>query len=92
MFSFLRTIYFGRKMMEIVLIIVFGYIILSMILGIGCAIRLSIIKKSKKTKKNVPILEEDFIREDMRLFFSCIWIFVFIKLIIDSATKSIGGE
>ena len=78
--------------MEIVLIIVFGYIILSMILGIGCAIRLSIIKKSKKTKKNVPILEEDFIREDMCLFFSCIWIFVFIKLIIDSATKSMGGE
>ena len=78
--------------MEIVLIIVLGYIVLSMILGIGCAIRLSIIKKSKKTKKNVPILEEDFIREDMRLFFSCIWIFVFIKLIIDSATKSIGGE
>ena len=78
--------------MEIVLIIVFGYVVLSMILGIGCAIRLSIIKKSKKTKKNVPILEEDFIREDMRLFFSCIWIFVFMKLIIDSATKSIGGE
>ena len=78
--------------MEIVLIIVLGYVVLSMILGIGCAIRLSIIKKSKKTKKNVPILEEDFIREDMRLFFSCIWIFVFIKLIIDSATKSIGGE
>ena len=78
--------------MEIVLIIVLGYIILSMILGIGCAIRLSIIKKSKKTKKNVPILEEDFIREDMRLFFSCIWLFIFIKLIIDSATKSIGGE
>lgn len=78
--------------MEIVLIIVLGYVILSMILGIGCAIRLSIIKKSKKTKKNVPILEEDFIREDMRLFFSCIWIFVFMKLIIDSATKSIGGE
>ena len=78
--------------MEIVLIIVLGYIILSMILGIGCAIRLSIIKKSKKTKKNVPILEEDFIREDMRLFFSCIWIFVFLKLVIDSATKSIGGE
>ena len=78
--------------MEIVLIIVLGYIVLSMILGIGCAIRLSIIKKSKKTKKNVPILEEDFIREDMRLFFSCIWIFVFLKLVIDSATKSIGGE
>ena len=78
--------------MEIVLIIVLGYIILSMILGIGCAIRLSIVKKSKKTKKNVPILEEDFIREDMRLFFSCIWIFVFLKLVIDSATKSIGGE
>ena len=78
--------------MEIVLIIVLGYIILSMILGIGCAIRLSIIKKSKKTKKNVPILEEDFIREDMRLFFSCIWIFVFIKSIIDDAIKSIGGE
>ena len=78
--------------MEIVLIIVLGYVVLSMILGIGCAIRLSIIKKSKKTKKNVPILEEDFIREDMRLFFSCIWIFVFIKLVIDSATKSIGGE
>ena len=78
--------------MEIVLIIVLGYIILSMILGIGCVIRLSIIKKSKKTKKNVPILEEDFIREDMRLFFSCIWIFVFLKLVIDSATKSIGGE
>ena len=78
--------------MEIVLIIVLGYIVLSMILGIGCAIRLSIIKKSKKTKKNVPILEEDFIREDMRLFFSCIWMFVFLKLVIDSATKSIGGE
>lgn len=78
--------------MEIVLIIVVGYVVLSMILGIGCAIRLSIIKKSKKTKKNVPILEEDFIREDMRLFFSCIWLFVFIKLVIDSATKSIGGE
>ena len=78
--------------MEIVLIIVLGYIILSMILGIGCAIRLSIIKKSKKTKKNGPILEEDFIREDMRLFCSCIWIFVFLKLVIDSATKSIGGE
>ena len=78
--------------MEIVLIIVLGYIVLSMILGIGCVIRLSIIKKSKKNGKNIPILEEDFIREDMRLFFSCIWLFVFIKLVIDSATKSIGGE
>ena len=78
--------------MEIVLIIVLSYIILSIILGIGCAIRLSIIKKSKKTKKNVPILEEDFIREDMRLFFSCTWLIVFLKSIIDDAIKSIGGE
>lgn len=78
--------------MEIVLIIVLSYIILSIILGIGCAIRLSIIKKSKKNGKNIPILEEDFIREDMRLFFSCTWLIVFLKSIIDDAIKSIGGE
>lgn len=78
--------------MEIVLIVVLGYIILSMILGIGCAIRLSIIKRAKKNGKNVPILEEDFVREDMRLFFSCTWLIVFIKVFIDNAANSIGGE
>lgn len=78
--------------MEIVLIIVLTYFLLSMILGIGCAIRLSKIKKSKRKGKSVPILEEDFIREDMRLFFSCTWLIVFVKSLIDDAVRSIGGE
>lgn len=78
--------------MEIVLVIVLTYFLLSMILGIGCAIRLSKIKKSKRKGKSVPILEEDFIREDMRLFFSCTWLIVFVKSLIDDAVRSIGGE
>lgn len=78
--------------MEIILIIVLGYVALSAILGIGCAIRLASIKRSKKNGKSVPILEEDFAREDMRLFFSCTWLFVFLKSLFDNAAKSLGGE
>lgn len=78
--------------MEVALIAVVGYVILSIILGISCAIRLALIKRSKKNGKNVPILEEDFAREDMHLFFSCAWLFVFLKSIFDNATKSLGGE
>lgn len=78
--------------MEVILIIVLGYVVLSTILGIGCAIRLALIKRSKKNGKNVPILEEDFAREDMHLFFSCAWLFVFLKSFFDNATKSLGGD
>ena len=78
--------------MEVILIIVLGYVVLSAILGTGCAIRLASIKRSKKNGKSVPILEEDFAREDMRLFFSCAWLFVFLKALFDNATKSLGGE
>ena len=78
--------------MEIVLIGVFVYLFLSFIIGVGFAIRLSIIKKAKRKGKNIPLLEEDFVREDMCLFFSCTWLIVFIKSFIDNAVRTIGGE
>lgn len=50
------------------------YIILSFVLGFIASIRYLHLKKLEKSGKDVPVLEEEYLKHEIKVFFTCTWV------------------
>jgi len=50
------------------------YILLSYALGFIAAIRYFYLKKLEKSGKDVPVLEKEYLKHEIKIFFTCTWV------------------
>ena len=57
------------------LLMVIGlYILLSYVLGFITVFRYLHLKKLEKSGKDVPVLEEEYLKHEIKVFFTCTWV------------------